>query len=260
MSFAYMPLYTGDYIRDTADLSPREHGAYLLMLMWCWHRAKPLPNDTARIYRICHVNGPDDEQAVDHVLSEFFVLGNDNCYHNGRLERELERCNTLTARGKAGARARWTNAKRMPNGCQRDAKPMLDGCQTDAKDMVSIPIPITISNTKENPLVGLAPDVASRSAKKGEGRAIARRVLDVLNRNAGRRYGDQDANLNLILARLREGYTERELCAIAAVKASQWGTDERMRLYLRPKTLFNATNAAQYRAELPANQIENDDA
>jgi hypothetical protein len=30
MSFAYLPLYTGDYIRDTRHLTPLRHGIYLL--------------------------------------------------------------------------------------------------------------------------------------------------------------------------------------------------------------------------------------
>ena len=55
---------------------------------------------------------------------------------------------------------------------------------------------------------------------------------------------------------IQEGYTERDLCAIAAVKARQWKGNEKMEPYIRPKTLFNATNAANYRAELPANKIE----
>ena len=49
MSFSFLALYTGDYLRDTVHLSPREHGVYLLMLMWCWQRQESLPHELDRI-------------------------------------------------------------------------------------------------------------------------------------------------------------------------------------------------------------------
>lgn len=143
-----MPLYTGDYLRDTSELSPREHGAYLLMLMWCWQRYKPLPPDIVRIYRIVKAKDEADEAAVRYVLGEFFKLDDDG-YHNKRIEDELHRSNGLSERGKAGARARWGKPK--VNG--HDASPMQDGCLPDAKGMdpTPIPIPTTIPKPRTKP-------------------------------------------------------------------------------------------------------------
>jgi uncharacterized protein YdaU (DUF1376 family) len=51
MGRAWMPLYVGDYLRDTRDLNTLQHGAYLLLIMHYWqHNA--LPADDARLAAI----------------------------------------------------------------------------------------------------------------------------------------------------------------------------------------------------------------
>ena len=79
---------------------------------------------------------------------------------------------------------------------------------------------------------------------------IAREIIAFLNAKTGRNYRAVHANLNPICARLKEGATEVELRQVVAKKAREWGNDEVMEKYLRPKTLFNATNFAQYQGEL----------
>jgi uncharacterized phage protein (TIGR02220 family) len=81
-------------------------------------------------------------------------------------------------------------------------------------------------------------------------------VLNFLNIKTGRRYEPVPANLSLIAARLREGASVDDLRAVVAKKCRDWGGDPKMNEYLRPKTLFNATNYAQYRGELVAVEAE----
>ena len=81
------------------------------------------------------------------------------------------------------------------------------------------------------------------------GKPDPKAILSFLNEKTGRKYKPVPANLNLISARLKE-YTETELRQVVAKKCREWGKDDKMAEYLRPKTLFNATNFANYAGEL----------
>jgi uncharacterized phage protein (TIGR02220 family) len=80
----------------------------------------------------------------------------------------------------------------------------------------------------------------------------ALRVLSFLNEKTGRNYEPVDANVKPIAARLREGASVDDLRAVVAKKCREWAGDPKMDIYLRPKTLFNATNFANYKGELGA--------
>ncbi len=78
----------------------------------------------------------------------------------------------------------------------------------------------------------------------------ARAILEFLNEKTGRDFQPVAANLDLIRARLKEGYPPGKLRQIIACKCRQWLTDDAMRSYLRPSTLFGREKCAQYRGEL----------
>jgi uncharacterized phage protein (TIGR02220 family) len=78
----------------------------------------------------------------------------------------------------------------------------------------------------------------------------AREILAFLNDKTGRNYQAVDANLEFIVARLREGATATQCRQVIAKKTREWAGDEKMAEYLRPATLFNRTKFAQYVGEL----------
>ena len=62
------------------------------------------------------------------------------------------------------------------------------------------------------------------------------------------------ANLRLIGARLTE--SDVQTCkSVVANRVRVWGKDDRMRSYIRVKTIFNATNFSNYVAELNDEQL-----
>lgn len=75
----WMPLYIGDYLRDTVDLSHAEHGAYLLSMMAYWGNGESLPD--RRFRSIC---GKEFER-----VAEFYSMV-DGRWHHKRIDEELE--------------------------------------------------------------------------------------------------------------------------------------------------------------------------
>lgn len=105
MSFAYLPLFTGDYLRDTRHLSPCEHGIYLLLLMYCWDQKAPVPLDERKIMGICNARSSDEIEAARRVLDEFFVRLDDGHY-NTRISQEIARSEAISGKRRLAGLAR----------------------------------------------------------------------------------------------------------------------------------------------------------
>lgn len=100
----------------------------------------------------------------------------------------------------------------------------------------------TDTDTKDKNTVGLKPNVSHQAVE----------ILNFLNEKTQRRYQPVKANLEMIMARLKDGATVEEMRMVVAKKCREWSGDEKMAIYLRPATLFNRTKYAQYQGELGA--------
>jgi len=121
MSFAYLPLYTGDYLRDTQHLSCSEHGIYLKFLMHCWDQKGPIPLDERKQQGICNARSGDEIEAMRRIRTEFFVQMDDGFY-NMRMQREVEKAENISgARSEAGRKGYLAKAKQLPSKSQASA-------------------------------------------------------------------------------------------------------------------------------------------
>ncbi|HSW68534.1 MAG TPA: conserved phage C-terminal domain-containing protein [Gammaproteobacteria bacterium] len=93
------------------------------------------------------------------------------------------------------------------------------------------------------------------ACKKQSFQSQAVEVLQFLNEKTGRAYRPVEANLKLIIARLKSGATPSECYQVIAKKSREWGGHAEMDQYLRPATLFNATKFEQYVGELVATDV-----
>jgi uncharacterized phage protein (TIGR02220 family) len=87
--------------------------------------------------------------------------------------------------------------------------------------------------------------VVQKSVIKKENKAIAEKVIDYLNEQAQTKFENKGKNLELISARIEEGYGLNDFKSVIDKKVMDWkGTD--WATYLRPITLFNKTKFENY--------------
>ena len=78
------------------------------------------------------------------------------------------------------------------------------------------------------------------------------KVIDYLNQKAGTKYrATTAATKRLVGARLKEGFTVDDFKKVIDNKVADWLTDEKMKNYLRPNTLFQASKFESYLNETP---------
>lgn len=97
----WMPLYWGDYLRDTMHLRTEGHGAYLLLISHYWTTGGPLPDDDDHLSAVTKLEA-NRWQTLKQTLAKFFTV-TDGLWRHGRIDAELERAVSISdARRKAG--------------------------------------------------------------------------------------------------------------------------------------------------------------
>ena len=115
----YYRRFPGDYANDTRHLNFVEHGAYTLLLDYCYASERPLPKDKQEIYRKVCARTAKERAAVDLILTEFFQLRRQG-YVQARVSEEITRTTqkneVLRASGRKGGIKRQANAKANASG------------------------------------------------------------------------------------------------------------------------------------------------
>lgn len=105
MSYAYYRWFPGDYQRDTMHLGWYEDLAYRRLIDLYNVTGKPLRNDRAYLLRAVRATEPEQQQAVDTVLTEFFELRPDG-WHQVRCDAEVKYRKGLSDAGRHAVMAR----------------------------------------------------------------------------------------------------------------------------------------------------------
>ncbi|CAB4167516.1 Protein of unknown function DUF1376 [uncultured Caudovirales phage] len=106
----WMPIYWGDYAKDTGHLGAVHHGAYMMLIKHYWVTGEPLVNDDAQLWRIACADSLAHWKKLKPIVLAFFQL-RDGRLHHGRIEQELENAgrnaNRRADTARRAAEARW---------------------------------------------------------------------------------------------------------------------------------------------------------
>jgi uncharacterized phage protein (TIGR02220 family) len=246
----YYNHHIGDYAAATEHLTWLEDLAYTRLIRIYYRTEKPIPLDKGQVFRLVRAVSKQEREAVESVLCEFFTRQDDG-YHQKRCDEELAHMQEKSEKARQSVGKRWqkTDTNVDTNVHTKADTNVLLGQQCEGNTPNSqYPIANSqepVEKEKATPLSG-KPDVLRLNGYRRE----AQEVLDFLNAKTGSNYQAVDSNLKLIAARLKEGATVDDCRAVVAMKVREWGNNELMADYLRPKTLFNSTNFAQYRGKL----------
>lgn len=122
---AWMPLWIGDYQKDTTRLGLAEHGAYLKLLMDSWVNGPPADDDG----ELCRILGclPAEWRKIRPKIAPFFrIVG--GVWTHKRLEAEkagaAERSGKAASKARQAAEARWHREKGGGHTSPKPPEPM----------------------------------------------------------------------------------------------------------------------------------------
>lgn len=145
---AWMPLWIGDYLKDTSRLSLAEHGAYLKLLMDAWVNGPPADDDR----ELCRILGcqPAEWRKIRQKIAGFFTISGGFWRHK-RLEAEKagaeERSGRAATKARLAAKARWDRETGGEKGAQSPPETMPQAMpQAMLEDVhMQCPSPVTYS-------------------------------------------------------------------------------------------------------------------
>jgi len=85
----YYPFHIGDYISDTAHLTPMEDLVYRRLIDLYYLTEEPLYHDPVKLARLIRLK--DHQKEIETILSEFFTVDEDGVCKHTRCESELEK-------------------------------------------------------------------------------------------------------------------------------------------------------------------------
>lgn len=122
----WMPIYWGDYAKDTGHLGAVHHGAYLMLIKHYWTQGGPLPADDDQLFRIACVDSIAHWRKIKPVVLAFFEEREGRLHHD-RIEKELANAEGNAERRAESARraaeARWERERARGNA-PRNARGM----------------------------------------------------------------------------------------------------------------------------------------
>ncbi len=119
----WMPLYIGDFLRDTAGMDAEMIGAVVLLYLRIWSKAGPLSDSNEKLARICQMPTDRFAEIREEISFLFDVQDGDWTHHDLLTER-----------------TKWAEARRRKSEANRkNANKRWHGTEVNPKDVSGLP-------------------------------------------------------------------------------------------------------------------------
>ena len=126
----WMPMYWGDYARDTGHLNACGHGAYLMLIKHYWCTGEPLADDDDELWRIACCDSKKEWLAIRPRIIRLFIVDGRTLRHK-RIDRELANGVTRTEQRRLAGKASAGARKRQRESNERS---------TSVEDPLAVPL------------------------------------------------------------------------------------------------------------------------
>lgn len=164
----WMPMYWGDYARDTGHLNNVEHGAYLMLIKHYWCTAKPLSDDDNELWRIACCDSKKEWIKIKRKVLKLFV-SDDGTLRHKRIDVEICKTSAISTTkaeaGRKGAEKRW----------QKNGTPIASAIDVPLLKNAPLPLPLPKKDSVLRTAADAAPD--ARDILWSQGLPIIRSLI-----------------------------------------------------------------------------------
>jgi uncharacterized protein YdaU (DUF1376 family) len=154
MSMPFMPIYWGDYFRDTRHLTCEQHGAYLQLLGSMWNAGGSLPDDDKKLARFTGCTASRWAKISAEVLDFFDRQGGEITHKRlmFELEKAQEKSIIRSRSGIKGAQAKALKNKNMASAnASANAEPLLKhSSEPEPEEIIDTVVSKSLSSPRQS--------------------------------------------------------------------------------------------------------------
>lgn len=130
-SLPWVRFFPSDWLAGTRGMSAAETGIYITLIATMYERGEPIPEDRARLSRLCGASASAFGKALDALIDDGKIQRCEGGLWNERVSRESKLCSEKSEVAARNANARWSKNTNKNNGSV-DATALPTQCTEDA--------------------------------------------------------------------------------------------------------------------------------
>lgn len=107
VSFFYIQLHLGDYVKETAEMTPEQEGIYARFLVYLHRNGKPFSDNDIKIAKLLRLSTRIWRRVKETLIGLGMIIARNGCLTNEWFEKERQKRAAEIRKRAAAANARW---------------------------------------------------------------------------------------------------------------------------------------------------------